>query len=162
MRRLHGEARPRRKLTERECAAGQRVGGAVFAKQERQCAARQGIGVSGDGRGIHWSRCARRTRWRRTRQRLGPSIWREKSLCFSGGCCAVEATGRSGRLFDHKGLGDRIDIFEIEQFVALSIYELGGCAAGGRRDAVDDLVNAYNEVLDAVETDPSLRIKVRK
>lgn len=65
-------------------------------------------------------------------------------------------------LADHKGLGDRIDIFEIEQFVALNIYELGGFAADGRRAAVDDLVNAYNEVIDAVETDPSLRIQVRK
>lgn len=65
-------------------------------------------------------------------------------------------------LADHKGLGDRIDIFEIEQFVALNLYELGGFAADGRRDAVDDLVSAYNEVIDAVETDPSLRIEVRK
>ena len=59
-------------------------------------------------------------------------------------------------------MGERIDIFETEQFVALNIYEPGGFAAGGRRDAADDPVNAYNEVLDAVETDPSLRIKVRK
>lgn len=65
-------------------------------------------------------------------------------------------------LAEHKGLAERIDIFEIEQFVALNIYELGGFAADGRRDAVDDLVNAYNEVIDAVETDPSLRIEVRK
>ncbi|MYC65067.1 MAG: DUF4928 domain-containing protein [Acidobacteriia bacterium] len=65
-------------------------------------------------------------------------------------------------LAEHRGLGDRIDIFEIEQFVALNIYELGGFAADGRRDAVDDLVDAYNEVIDEVETDPSLRIEVRK
>ena len=50
---------------ERESAAGQRVGGAVFAKQERRRPACQGIGVSGDGRRRHWSRWARRTRWRR-------------------------------------------------------------------------------------------------
>ena len=66
-----------------------------------------------------------------------------RASAVSGGCCAVEATGRSGRLADHKGLSDRIDSFEIEQFVALNIYELGGFAAGGRRDAVDNLVNAY-------------------
>ena len=65
-------------------------------------------------------------------------------------------------LAEQRGLADRIDIFEIEQFVALNIYELGGFAADGRRDAVDDLVDAYNEVVDEVETDPSLRIKARK
>ncbi|MYE05849.1 MAG: DUF4928 domain-containing protein [Chloroflexi bacterium] len=65
-------------------------------------------------------------------------------------------------LAEQRGLGDRVDIFEIEQFVALNIYELGGFAADGRRDAVDDLVEAYNEVIDDVETDPSLRIEVRK
>lgn len=161
MRRLHGEARPRRDLAERECAAGQGVGGTAFVKQEKRCAARQGIGVSGDGRGIHWSRSARRTHWLRPRRRLGPSIWREKSLCRSGGCCGAEATGRCGRMADHKGWGDRIDIFEIEQFVALNIYEPGGFAADGRRDAADDPVNACNEVTEAVETDPSLGTKVR-
>ena len=61
----------------------------------------------------------------------------------------------------NKGLSDRIDIFEIEQFVALNIYELGGFAADGRRVAIAELVTAYNNLIDAVETDPSLRIQVR-
>ena len=38
------------------------------------------------------------------------------------------------------GLGDRIDIFEIEQFVALNLYELGKFAAAGRQTAVKDVV----------------------
>lgn len=44
-------------------------------------------------------------------------------------------------LADNKGLAERIDIFEIEQFVALNLYELGKFAADGRRIAVDELVN---------------------
>lgn len=59
------------------------------------------------------------------------------------------------------GLAERIDVFEVEQFVALNLYELGRFAAEGRRIAVVDLVNRYNEVIDEVETDPSLKIEFR-
>ncbi|WP_430755110.1 DUF4928 family protein [Magnetovirga frankeli] len=59
------------------------------------------------------------------------------------------------------GLGERIDVFEIEQFIALNLYELGKFGAEGRRIAVDDLVMRYNAIIDAVETDPSLKIEFR-
>ena len=36
-------------------------------------------------------------------------------------------------LAENAGLGERIDIFEVEQFVALNLYELGKFAAEGRR-----------------------------
>lgn len=58
------------------------------------------------------------------------------------------------------GLSDRIDIFEIEQFVALNLYELGKFAAAGRRVAVNDLVERYNAIVDEFETDPSLKIQL--
>lgn len=64
-------------------------------------------------------------------------------------------------LADNAGIGGRIDVFEIEQFVALNLYELGKFAAEGRRVAVADLVNRYNEIIDDVETDPSLRIEIK-
>lgn len=60
------------------------------------------------------------------------------------------------------GLADRVDIFEIEQFVALNLYELGKFAADGRRVAVNDLVERYNEIVEEVETDPSLKIELRR
>lgn len=59
-------------------------------------------------------------------------------------------------------LADRIDVFEIEQFIALNLYELGQFAAEGRRVAVADLVKRYNEVVESQETDPSLRIELRR
>lgn len=59
------------------------------------------------------------------------------------------------------GLGERIDIFEVEQFVALNLYELGKFAAEGRRVAVGDVVTRYNEIIEEVETDPSLKIEFR-
>ena len=61
----------------------------------------------------------------------------------------------------NKKLADRIDIFEIEQFVALNLYELGDFEAEGRRMAVGDLIVRYNEIVAEVETDPSLKIAVR-
>ncbi len=60
------------------------------------------------------------------------------------------------------GLGDRIDIFEIEQFVALNLYELGKFAADGRKTAVTDMVDRYNEIVEEFETDPSLKIELRR
>jgi uncharacterized protein DUF4928 len=60
------------------------------------------------------------------------------------------------------GLGDRIDIFEIEQFVALNLYELGKFGADGRKTAVTDMVDRYNEIVEEFETDPSLKIELRR
>ena len=58
-------------------------------------------------------------------------------------------------------LEDRLDIFDIEQFVALNLYELGEFAADGRRVAIEELVVRYNAIVEDVETDPSLRIEIR-
>jgi len=65
-------------------------------------------------------------------------------------------------LADNAGIADRIDVFEIEQFVALNLYELGNFAAEGRRVAVSDLVKRYNEIIEDVETDPSMKIDFKQ
>ena len=65
-------------------------------------------------------------------------------------------------LADNKGIGHRIDVFEIEQFVALNLYELGQFGFAGRKTALVDLVNRYNEILEKVETDPSLKIELKR
>ncbi|MCG9066317.1 DUF4928 family protein [Laribacter hongkongensis] len=62
-------------------------------------------------------------------------------------------------LAENAGLGERIDVFEVEQFVALNLYELGKFAAEGRRVAVADVVRRYNEIVEEFETDPSLKIE---
>lgn len=64
-------------------------------------------------------------------------------------------------LAENKGLGERIDVFEIEQFIALNLYELGKFTPQGRHDAVVDVVRRYNEIVQAIETDPSLQIELR-
>jgi hypothetical protein len=60
------------------------------------------------------------------------------------------------------GLSERIDVFEIEQFIALNIYELGKFKANERRVAIEEIIERYNYVVEEVETDPSLRIEIRK
>lgn len=60
------------------------------------------------------------------------------------------------------GIEDRIDIFEIEQFIALNLYEIGVFEAKRRELAVRQLVNAYNSVIERAETDPSLRIEFQQ
>ncbi len=64
-------------------------------------------------------------------------------------------------LADNAGIGDRIDVFEIEQFIALNLYELGKFAASGRQTAVRDIVERYNEIVDEFETDPSFKIELK-
>ena len=63
-------------------------------------------------------------------------------------------------LAENAQLVERIDLFEIEQFIALNVYELGRFAARGRETAISDLVKSYNRTIDEFETDPSLRIEL--
>ena len=60
------------------------------------------------------------------------------------------------------GIADRLEIFEIEQFVALNLYELGKFKATGRRTALEEMVERYNAIIDEIETDPSLQIAVQR
>ena len=60
------------------------------------------------------------------------------------------------------GISDRLDVFEIEQFVALNLYELGRFKAAGRRTAVEDMVERYNAIVEETETDPSLKIAIQR
>jgi len=62
----------------------------------------------------------------------------------------------------NKGLADRVDIFEIEQFLALNLYELGDFESDGRRMAIEELIVRYNKIVAEVETDPSLEIRFRR
>lgn len=65
-------------------------------------------------------------------------------------------------LSENAGIGERVDVFEVEQFIALNLYEIGRFEADGRKLAVSDLISRYNEIVEEVETDPSLLIEVRK
>ena len=65
-------------------------------------------------------------------------------------------------MIDEARLGDQVDVFDVEQFVALSIYLTGKVTLEGRKTAVVDLVERYNELVERFEADSSLKIGLRQ
>ena len=63
----------------------------------------------------------------------------------------LRGLGAAEVLADNKGLGERVDILEIEQFLATGVYELGGFTEEGRRKALRELVDRYNAIVESVE-----------
>ncbi len=57
-------------------------------------------------------------------------------------------------------IADRLDILEIEQFIATNIYKWSAFQQTKRSVTVRQLVEAYNRVIDQCETDPSLKISM--
>jgi hypothetical protein len=57
-------------------------------------------------------------------------------------------------------LQGRVDVFEIEQFIASNIYEMSGFSRVFHKSKIRELVAAYNEIVETCETDPSLRIEL--
>lgn len=68
--------------------------------------------------------------------------------------------GGAAALAKNANVDDRLDILEIEQFVATNIYEWSRFEHAQRPVRIQDLVHAYNRIVDQAETDPSLRIVV--
>lgn len=62
-------------------------------------------------------------------------------------------------LADYAGLTTRVDIFDIEQFLALNILEWGRFRADRRETAIQDLLDEYNRIVEEHETDRSLKIE---
>ena len=65
-------------------------------------------------------------------------------------------------LAETQGIADRLDVFDVEQFVAGNIYELGQFGFIGRKTTAEQLVDMYNRIIDECETDPSLKIEFSK
>ncbi len=63
-------------------------------------------------------------------------------------------------LAENAGIADRVDMFEVEQFIALNLYELARFAAARRKVVVSEVIARYNEIIDTFETDPSLKIEL--
>jgi hypothetical protein len=55
-------------------------------------------------------------------------------------------------------VADRIDVLEIEQFVATNVYEKSRFSASNWTPTVAGLLEKYNEIIDSCESDPSLKI----
>jgi hypothetical protein len=57
-------------------------------------------------------------------------------------------------------VGERIDVLDVEQFVAANVYEWSKFEHKGRPMSIRELVRIYNRIIDQSETDPSLKISV--
>lgn len=58
----------------------------------------------------------------------------------------------------HAGIADQLDVLDAEQFIVANLHELGGFRSDQRRVTVEALVDKYNAIVGANETDPSLMI----
>lgn len=57
-----------------------------------------------------------------------------------------------------QGIADKLDVLDAEQFLVANLHELGGFRSDQRRVTIETLVDKYNQIVSAQETDPSLRI----
>lgn len=63
-------------------------------------------------------------------------------------------------LADEVGNRKAIEVLDITQFLIANMLELTGFDGTQRRHSFEDLVTHYNQIVEACETDPSLRIKI--
>lgn len=62
-------------------------------------------------------------------------------------------------LAENAQIGDRIDVLEVEQWLAAGVVESAGDRPSGRLASIQALIDRYNAIINQVETDPSLRIE---
>lgn len=63
-------------------------------------------------------------------------------------------------LAEQANIGSRVDVLDIEQFLAANLYERALFLAKNLPPKTTELIDRYNELIEANETDPSLRIEV--
>ena len=72
----------------------------------------------------------------------------------------TKGTVAAETLAENEGIADRIDIYEVEQFIALNLAELGGFSSKGQRAAIEEVITCYNGIVERHETDPGFRIEI--
>ena len=61
-------------------------------------------------------------------------------------------------LAEDAGIADRIEVWDIQQFLSTNIYEHGFFDRDARKAAIGKIIDGYNDIVDKYESDPSLRI----
>ncbi|MBR3159756.1 MAG: DUF4928 family protein [Atopobiaceae bacterium] len=70
-----------------------------------------------------------------------------------------ERVGTARALAEDNGIADRIEVWDIQQFLSTNVYEHGLFNAEARRDTMASIVAEYNGIITEHETDPSLMIE---
>lgn len=68
-------------------------------------------------------------------------------------------TQTARNLLDDAGIGDRAEVWDLQQFLSTNVYEHGRFTSSNRRSFIGKLVIEYNGIIDKYETDPSLKIE---
>lgn len=68
-------------------------------------------------------------------------------------------TQTAKNLLDDAGIGDRAEVWDLQQFLSTNVYEHGLFTSSSRRLFLGKLVVEYNGIVDKYETDPSLKIE---
>jgi hypothetical protein len=72
----------------------------------------------------------------------------------------MSGAGGAAALAKNADAAERIEILEIDQFIAANVYEWSGFEHAKRSHSMKELVEAYNRIIDQCETDPSLKIAI--
>ena len=62
-------------------------------------------------------------------------------------------------LLEDAGIGSRVEVWDLQQFLSINVYEHGLFSSNDRRRFLADLVSGYNGIIDECKTDPSLHIE---
>ena len=65
-------------------------------------------------------------------------------------------------LLEDVGMGSRVEVWDLQQFLSTNVYEHGLFRSSTRGDVLSELIDNYNGIIDEFETDPSLRIECAK
>lgn len=95
----------------------------------------------------------------------GEALMRKCADNLNAGCRPIIVTIHTNMpaaesLAEIQGIGGRVEVLEAEQFIATNVYELSKFETAQRKLTVERLIDKYNEIVDACETDPSLKLVV--
>ena len=63
-------------------------------------------------------------------------------------------------LAEDSGISDRIEVWDIQQFLSTNVYEHGFFNRIERQKTIDRIISGYNSIIDSHESDPSLKIDI--
>lgn len=72
----------------------------------------------------------------------------------------TKKTSFADTLAEQANISSRLDVLDIEQFLAANLYERALFSAKNHLPRTTELLTRYNELIEAHETDPSLKIEI--
>jgi hypothetical protein len=63
-------------------------------------------------------------------------------------------------LAEEQGMGRRVEVLDITQFLVANMLEWTGFEGNQRRETFEELISHYNQIVEKCETDPSFKIEI--